>query len=380
MMDITKVRHAFPHTDGLVYMNHAALSPIGSHVRAAIDALVEERHLTNIENYFDFLPVIDSVKDKAAAVLHTEASQVEFVPNTSAGLNILAHGLAWEAGDEILIPGCEFPANVYPFMQLQSKGVQVRFIPHHEGTFTLEDVAACITPKTRLLSVSWVQFLSGFKADLDTLGRLCKAHDVLFCVDAIQGLGALEINVESSHIDFLATGGHKWLMAMQGIGLVYAAQPLLEQLRPRAGWLHGPIDWEHLIDYELSFYDDARRFRLGTQNATGIAALDAALGFYLDAGPAWCEAQVLHHMRLLQHGLKTLGFTLYGESSAQHHAGIVAARHPDADTVYEALKQLGIHIAVRNGLLRFSPTYYNTSAEVEQVLRALEKLLAQYPV
>ncbi len=379
-MDINKIRRAFPHTEDLVYMNHAAVSPIGSHVRAAIHGLVEERHLTNIENYFDFLPVIDEVKEKAAAVLHTRPAQIEFVPNTSAGLNILAHGLDWQEGDEILVPGCEFPANVYPFMQLQDKGVKVRFIPHHEGTFSLDDVAACISPQTRLLTVSWVQFLSGFKADLAALGRLCKAHDVLFCVDAIQGLGAIEINVEACQIDFLATGGHKWLMAMQGIGLVYAAQPLLVKLSPMAGWLHGPIAWEHLIDYELSFYDDARRFRLGTQNAIGIAGLDAALGFYLDAGPAWCEARVLRHMRALQGGLKSLGFSLYGESDSQHHAGIVAAKHPHAETIYEALKKAGIHIAVRNGLLRFAPTYYNTEAEVEQVLGALEKLLARYPV
>lgn len=362
-------------------MNHAAISPMGSHVRRAIHALVEDRHLTNIENYFDFLPVVDRVKEKAATVLHTQAAQVEFVANTSAGLNILAHGLEWQSGDEILVPGCEFPANVYPFMQLQHQGVKVRMIPHREGTFTVEDVAACITPQTRLLTVSWVQFLSGFRADLPALGRLCKAHDVLFCVDAIQGLGALEIDVEACQIDFLATGGHKWLMAMQGIGLVYAAQPLLEQLRPMAGWLHGPIDWEHLIDYELAFYDDARRFRLGTQNATGIAALDAALGFYLAAGPAQCEAHVLALREALYTGLTARGFVVYGEvADPAHHAGIVAVRHPAADAVYEALKKEGVHVAVRNGLLRFSPAYYNTAAEVEQVLQTLEKLLVKYPV
>ncbi len=379
-MDIENVRRAFPHTNDLVYMNHAAVSPIGSHVREAIHAFIEERHRDNIENYFDFLPVVEEVKAKAARMLHTNASQVEFVPNTSAGLNILAQGLDWQPGDEILIPGCEFPANVYPFMQLQARGVRVQFVPHHEGTFTVEDVEALITPQTRLLSVSWVQFLSGFKADVEQLGRLCKAHNVLFCVDAIQGLGALQVDVNAAHIDFLSTGGHKWLMAMQGIGLVYATQRLLEQLNPMAGWLHGPIDWERLIDYELSFYEDAKKFRLGTQNATGIAALGAALDFYLETGPAWCEARVLARMREVKQGLLDLGFSLYGEADAAHASGIVAARHPDADALFEALKAQGIHIAVRNGLLRFAPTFYNTSAEVKQVLDALEKLLATYPV
>lgn len=379
-MDLQQVRRAFPHTKELIYMNHAAVSPMSKPAMDAIHAFLQERHLTNIENYFDFLPVVDEARELAAKLLGTHHDQVAFVSNTSYGLNILAQGLTWNKGDRILIPGCEFPANVYPFMKLEEQGVKVDFITHKEGTFSLEDIEAAITPETRLLSISWVQFLSGFKADLKAIGDLCKSHDILFCVDAIQGLGALEIDVEACGIDFLASGGHKWLMAMQGIGLVYVAKPLLEQLSPFAGWLHGPIDWEHLIDYKLSFFDDARRFDLGTQNAVGIAALRAALSLYLEATPAWCEQQVLTNAGILRDGIKALGGTIYGDSPEHHHSGIVALKHKEANSLFESLKERRIHVAVRNGLLRIAPTYYNSAEEIDTVLDVLEKLLGEYPV
>lgn len=379
-MKLEKVRAAYPHTKDLVYMNHAAVAPVGTHVKEAIDTFLAERHRTNIENFFDFQPKIEDTRGRIATMLGTEASQIAFAPNTSYGLNILALGLDWQPGDRILIPGCEFPANVFPFMFLERKGVHVDLIPDTEGTFTIEDIEQKIRPETRLLSISWVQFLSGFKVDLQEIGRLCKAHDILFCVDAIQAMGALEINVEACGIDFLASGCHKWMMATQGIGVVYAAQPLLDQLYPCAGWLHGPIDWEKLTEYNLAFHDDGRRFRLGTENAMGLAALGAALKFYQDAGPAWCEARVLSNARRLREGLDALGLRMYGSSDEKHASGIVAVAHPKADAFFEALRAEQIYIAVRNGLLRFAPTYYNSEDEVDRVLEVCKKLLVAYPV
>lgn len=379
-MNLTDIRSAFPHAENLVYMNHAAVAPLGRHVKNALAAFVEERHLTNIENFFDFQPTVEHTKALAASIMGTQASQIAYAPNTSYGLNYLVLGLDWQEGDRILVPACEFPANVFPFMHLQSKGVTVDFIPDKEGTFTLEDIERMIRPETRLLSISWVQFLSGFRADLESVGRLCRAHDLLFCVDAIQGLGALQIDVEACHIDFLASGCHKWVMATQGIGLVYVAQPLLDQLYPFAGWLHGPIDWDNLTEYRLTYHEDGRRFRLGTQNAMGIAALGAALGFYRQAGPAWCEARVLENASRLRTGLAALGFSVYGSVDPAHSSGIVTVRHPQAAVLFEAMKEARIHVAVRNGLLRFAPTFYNSEDEVAYVLDTCKKLLMTYPV
>ncbi len=370
-MTLSELRKAFPHTEDSVYMNHAAMSPLSRPVMAALEAYLHERHRTNIENYFEFFAVIDETLARLARLIGTRPERVEFAPNTSYGLNVLAQGLDWRPGDRVAVPACEFPANVFPFVNLERRGVAVDFIPHEEGTFSLEAVEAALTPRTRVLTVSSVQFLSGFRADLEALGALCRAHDVLFCVDGIQSLGALRLDVEACGIDFLASGGHKWLMATTGIGFVYVAEELQERLTPAAGWLHGPVDWERLTEYELTFHPDARRFRVGTMNHAGIAALHAALGLQSEAGAEWCEAQTLDRARALAEGLARLGLRRYGSEDPARASGIVTVAHPDVEGLFEHLRERGIAAALRNRLLRFSPTYYNSPEEVEAALEAV---------
>lgn len=375
-MTVDALREHFPHTDHRLYLNHAATGPISRPVRAAIDRYLDERQGAGpdapVENFAQFQPVMERAKKRIARLLHTAPARVEFAPNTSTALNVLARGLDWQKGDRIAVPGCEFPANVYPFLNLESEGVTVDFVPTEAGTFTLDAIEETLQPETRLLTLSWVQFLSGFRADLEAIGRLCDAHDVLFCVDAIQGLGALELDVEACGIDFLACGGHKWLMATQGIGLLYCTEALQDRLDPLAGWLHGPVDWEHLDQYELTFHDDARRFRLGTTNNVGIAALDAALGLYFDAGPAWCETQVRARARQLADGLDALGLPRYGSTDPAHQAGIVTVAPDDPEALAEHLAAQDITVALRNRKVRFAPTYYITEQEIDMVLEAVE--------
>ena len=242
-------------------------------------------------------------------------------------------------------------------MNLERNGVAVDFIPHTDGVIHLKDIEAAITPHTRLLTISWVQFLSGFRADLKTIGELCKAHDVIFCVDAIQGLGALQMDVNDCGIDFLACGGHKWLMANTGIGFIYVADRLLDQIAPQAGWLHGPVDPDHFFDYKLTFFPDASRFRLGTLNLVGVAALHAALGLYFEVGPDGCQRQVVSLAETLAAGLEGLGFDRYGSFDPTESSGIITVKHPDADGVYRYLKARSIVVSVRNRLLSFAPTF-----------------------
>ena len=231
-----------------------------------------------------------------------------------------------------------------------------------------------MTPQTRLVAVSWVQFLSGFRADLQALGALSKAKGVLLSVDAIQGIGALQLDVEGLGLDFLACGGHKWMMAAQGIGLMYVEPALREQLTQYAGWLHGPIDWERLTDYKLIFHPDARRYRLGTINSMGIAAMHASLGLYLEQGLEWCETRVLKLAGSLVEGFEERGIRRYGSANPTDASGIVTIHDANPHKTFAAFKENGIHIATRNGLLRFSPTYYNSEAEIEKVLTVMGEL------
>jgi selenocysteine lyase/cysteine desulfurase len=370
-MTLSELRNLFPHTHQTVYLNHAAIGPLSRRVMDALGQYLDERHQSHVENWFDFQQVLDETCRRIATLIGTTADRVEFASNTSMGLNVLAQGFPWQPGDRIAVPGCEFPANVYPFLNLQHRGVEVDFIPHHQGTFTVADVEAVLTPRTRLLTVSAVQFLSGFRADLAALGTLCRDRGVFFCVDAIQALGALRVDVEACGIDFLACGGHKWLMAEPGIGFLYLHPRTLERLHPWAGWLHGPVDWDHLDRYELAFHPDARRFRTGNVNCMGVAALHAALGLYAEVGHAWAEAQVLARVQQLADGLARMGLVRFGSEALDHASGIVTVQHPRPEAAFEYLKQRGIRIALRNRLLRFAPTWYNNEEEIETTLHTL---------
>lgn len=373
MMTLEALRACFPHVEQSIYLNHAATGPLSRPVILAIQAYLAQRHVTEIENYDTFAPIIDATKARVARLLGTEAGRVAFAPNTSYALNVLAEGLDWRPGDRVAVPACEFPANVYPFMALRRQGVAVDFVQDDDGTVSLDAIARALMPETRLLTISWVQFLSGFRAELQAIGALCRARGILFCVDAIQGLGALELDVEACGIDFLACGGHKWLMASQGIGFLYLTEALQDRITPRAGWLHGPIDWDNLNDYRLVFHETAERFRLGTLNSVGIAALHAALGLYFDAGPAECEARVLRLARTLAAGLDRLGLARYGSADPAHASGIVTVHHRRPEALYEALRQQNIVASVRSRLLRFAPTYYNSEDEIQETLDAIKR-------
>ncbi len=379
-MDIEELRTHFPHTAHQTYVNHAAVSPVSRPVRRAIDAHLDQRHgatpTAPIGNFDALQSTMAEAKERAARVLGTAAERVEFVPNTSSALNILAQGLEWTEGDRIAIPDGTFPANVYPFLNLERRGVSVDFVPTEEGAYTLDAIEETLRPETRMLSLSWVHFLSGFRADLAAVGRLCDAHDLIFCVDAIQGLGALQLDVEAAGIDFLASGGHKWLMASQGIGVLYCTEELQDPLHPPTGWLHGPVDWEHLDRYELTFHTDARRFRTGTLNATGVTALDAALELYLDAGPSWCEDRVLDLSTTLADELAARGFSRYGTDDPTHASGIVTIAPDDPDggrALYEHLQAHDITAALRNRKVRFAPTYYNDASDLQTILDAIDQ-------
>lgn len=372
-MTIEAAREQFPYAEGdrRLYVNHAATAPVSRPVRQAMDVFLEDRAGRNINNYEAFRPVVDRTRERAARLLGCTPARVAFTANTSAALSILAEGLAWQEGDRLAVPACEFPANVYPFLNLKRRGVAVDFIPDDEGTFSVHDVARALRPETRLLTVSWVQFLSGFRADLAALGRLCEERDVIFCVDAIQGLGALEMDVEAWNIDFLACGGHKWLMGVQGTGLLYVSEALQERIRPPAGWAHGPVDWKNLSHYALRFHPEARRYETGTMNRLGLAGLGASLKLLLDVGPARVQQETLARSQGLAGRLDACGLERYGTSDPAHASGIVTVRHDRPEALCEHLAEAGIEAALRNRRVRFAPAFYHTPTDMERVVEAV---------
>ncbi|MEX0601944.1 MAG: aminotransferase class V-fold PLP-dependent enzyme, partial [Bacteroidota bacterium] len=279
-------RTLFPHIGtGMIYLNHAAMSPLSTRVVQAVTDYLHRRSETEVEFYQPVIRTLVETKRLIGTLLQTSPDRIAMTDNTSNGLNILAAGFDWKSGDRILVPDIEFPANVYPFLNLKRHGVEVDFLPVRNGHIGIEEIEPALTARTRLFSVSHVQFLHGIKVDLAAIGDLCKRKGILFCVDAIQSVGAVPIDVKAMNIDFLATGGHKWLMAPEGIGFIYVSEECQSRIRQaHVGWTSITDFFTDLLRYRLDLDPSARRYENGLVNVAVLMGLHASLQILLDAG------------------------------------------------------------------------------------------------
>lgn len=376
-LPLSSVRSLFPHHREQIYLNHAAISPFSLPVKAALLDYLEDRHLGGIENHPKVTERAQELRASLALLIGSQQpEQIALLQNTSTGFGLLATGLDWKPGQRILLNSMEFPANIYPFLALKQQGVEVDIVPARQGKVEVEDLAAAIRPETRLLSISWVQFLSGQRMDLKALGALCREHKLIFSVDGIQGLGAASLNVEELGIDFLVSGGHKWLMGAQGTGFAYIAPQLMSQLQMRMiGWLSVQNAWD-ILDYQLLLREDAARYELGTPNAMGQAALFAALEVFQRFEQNEITEQVLDLSSFLVSELQKRQLKLLTPHAPKERLGIVTFEHPEAPRLFAALEAQQIRASLREeSYLRFSPHFYNSLDELETTLNVLDRAL-----
>ncbi len=361
----------FAHTDTLSYLDHAASGVLSRQTRAAVSDFVDLRSgiaSDDASGWLAFEPVLASARERTARLAGCRTDQIAFTAHTSDSLSLLAEGLPLQPGDRIAIPDCEFPSNVYPFQHLERKGVSVDLIPTQRGVVTLDAVERAMTPRTRLVSVSWVQFLSGYRLDVAAIAEIVHSRGAWLSVDAIQGAGALPMDVTDWDADWVSCGAQKWLMGMRGVGWAYVSDALLDVVTPRAGWLQGPVDWNAFTDYDLQFWPDARRFEIGTHNHAGLVALDAALGEVEEIGRDECLKRTQRASALVASSLDALGLRRYGSGDRAHASGIVTVEMPDAEAVRERLAAAGVVVSVRNGLLRVSPHWYSSDDDVNRLV------------
>ena len=375
-MTLAAYRDLFDLPPDEAYLDHAAVGVLARPTRdAAVGVL--DRHAGRVapgqspNTYLDDSVRTDRLRERAARLVGADVRRVEVVPNTSAGVNLLAQGLDWQPGDRVVVPECEFPTNHLPWRGLASRGVHVDRVPAPGGQFTADALDAAITPRTRVVSVSWVQFLSGFRADLAAVRDVCRSRGVWFCVDAIQGAGALRLDVADLKPDLVAFGGHKWMCAMHGLGVAVVSDALLEALRPVRGWLNGPVDWDDFSLVTDDFHADATRFRTGTLPVAQVYALDASIGAMLGVGPDVIEAAVLGHARRLADGLDALGLRRYGSPDPDHASGIVTVEPPRPEALLALLTARGVHASLRSRKLRFAPHAHTRETDVERALDAV---------
>lgn len=370
-----RLRSQFPVTQRFVYMNHAALGPLPTAAVERTAALARDLAESGDEHWGDRLAEADRVRTLAARLVNARAPhEIAFVQNTSDGLSVVAEGVDWKPGDNVVGANCEFPANVYPWMRLADVGVEYRQASERGARVDPEDLFALVDERTRVLALSWVQFASGFRSDLARIGAFCRERGVLFVVDTIQGLGALGLDVERDNVDVWSADAHKWLLGPEGIGLLYVSDRVVDRIAPkRVGWT-SVNDWIKWTRYDLSYREGAGRYECGTLNMLGIHALGASLELLLEIGTSEVERHVLGLAARLAAGLAERGFDVVSSQRGGERSGIVASVHPHvaAPAIVARLRERDILVAHRAGRVRISPHVYNTEAEVDALFAALD--------
>ena len=364
--DIEKYRGLFPAIGaGTVYLNHAATSPLSTKVVAAVDDYLLERSETRVDNFGHLVKISNETKESIAKLIKSTPDRIAFCDNTSNALNILAAGLEWRQGDRIILNDIEFPANVYPFLNLKRRGVEVDFVKSRVGRVLPEDIEAAMTDRTRLLSISHVQFLSGYRADLELIGSLCEKHGILFSVDAIQSAGVVPVDVQKMKIDFLAAGGQKWLMAPQGIGFAFVSERVQSMIHQAyLGWTSMKNFFGDLTSYRIEPDDTASRYESGTLNQIGILSLHETLSTLLETGIDKIEEHVLDLGDRLMIELDKIGVPVFADGPRAERAGIVSVKVSDPDRAFAQLSQSKVEVALRQGWIRVSPHFYNTESDI----------------
>ncbi len=376
------LRELFPSREYKLYLNHAGCSPFSLKVKKALDDYTSESAGELIEDYRKNLSVREELRGRLARLVNAATDEIAIVKNTSAGLSLLASGLEWKTGERIILTDQEFPANIYPFMNCGKHGVEIDFAPSRtkrNGVVLLEDIERLVTPKTKLLSVSFVEFSNGFRNDLKAIGELCEKRGIIFCVDGIQGLGALELDVQACRIGFLASAGHKWLMGPQGVGFIYVRPDILDRLAmTQVGWLSVKDAW-NFFDYRLDWVDGAKRFESGTENWPGVYGFNAAVGLLQEIGITRIEKHVLEITSRFIQQAEENGLEIVSSLKENHRSGIVSCRFPDdpssglTEALFEFLLRKKIITAFREGNIRVSPHCYNDEQDIKRLSEAIRE-------
>jgi selenocysteine lyase/cysteine desulfurase len=367
-----RYREEFPVTKELIYLNHAAVSPLCRRAAEAIRWLADDACQFGSLHYDKWMDSYAGVRKAAANLIHGSPDEIAIVKNTSEGIAMVALGLDWKAGDRVVAFKEEFPSNYYPWLRLEKRGVKLTWLSIYDP---LEKIAEAI-PGARLLAISFVNYLSGYRVDLEAIGKLCREHGCFYFVDAIQGMGVFPIDVETFHIDALAADGHKWMLGPEGNGVLYVRRQWLDAIEPMEfGWTN-PANYADYSSRDMTLRSDAGRYECGTLNTVGCFGLRASIEFLLEVGIENVGAAVMARAAQLEQGLRAKGYDVMIERTAETGSGIVSFRQPgvDAKVTVSELKRNKITAAPRQGWVRLSPHFYISSEDIDAVLRALPQV------
>jgi len=382
---LARFRAAMPIVERVAYFDHAAVAPLPAPTRDSLRSWLNQAADEGDLAWGQWSRRIETVRQTAAQLIHAEPAEIALVPNTTSGIGLVAEGLPWQSGDNVITLDNEFPSNQYPWMNLATRGVELRRVPAPRGVVDLNRLESACDQRTRIVTLSWVGYATGWRIDPTQVAELCRRRGCLFFLDAIQGLGVFPLDVRTSGIDFLAADGHKWLLGPEGAGILFIRHEHLAQLRPMmVGW-NSVVQGNDYSRVELNLRDTAARYEGGSQNMIGFHGLGASLDLLtsLGAGPhaSPIAEQVLALTDFAAGELAALGATLLAPRSGEHRSGIVtfsfAGRDPQV--IRRRLETAGIVVRCRGGGVRLSPHGYNTREEIERMIAELRRILTNEP-
>jgi len=369
-----QIRSLFPVTEKYIYMNHAAVSPLSTRVRDAMNALVDDVMRNGTANYDAWCQTYERTREASARLVNAQPREIAFMRNTSDALSAVANGIDWREGDNVVSCNVEFPSNIYPWMRIcEEHGVRMKLAEERDGRIDSDRLLSLIDERTRVVTLSWVQFASGFRSDLARIGKFCRQRDVIFVVDAIQALGGLKLDVERDYVDAFAADAHKYLLGPEGAALLYVSDRVIDRIKPTVvGWT-SVKNYEQYVDYKLDYREGAGRFECGTLNTAGVYGLGAAIDLFLEIGPEKIEAYLLGLSDYLAGRLTAKGYEVISSRKPGETSAIVTCKHErhSASELYRLLHSKNVITAPRLNRLRIAPHFYNTREEVDALIDAL---------
>jgi selenocysteine lyase/cysteine desulfurase len=366
------VRPNFPVAANLIYLNHAAVAPLPSPVASALAGFAVDARDYGSLHYAKWLQTYENCRLSAARLINAHRDEIAFVKNTSEGISIVANGFRWSPGDRIVAFREEFPSNYYPWLRLAARGVEITWLSVTDPLDRIE--SAC--RGARLLAISFVNYLTGYRVDLNAIGEICRRHGVFFFVDAIQGLGAFPLDVQAAHIDALAADGHKWLLGPEGCGILYISRQHFDSIEPiEFGWTNS-LSYADYASRDMTLRPDAARYECGSLTTVAIYGLDAALRYLLELGLDRIEPAVAALSDQLADGVLAKGYRLAAPRTPGTTSGIVSFQKDgfDSRVIVSRLRDMGILAAPRQGYVRASPHYYLSPDDISAVLAALDRV------
>jgi len=371
MSDLSAYRDEFPVTEKYVYFNHASVSPLPRRAARAMQEQAAEVMQHGSVGHGSWTETTARLREAGARLIGAAAGEIAITKNTSEGLAVIANGLDWRPGDVMAGIEDEFPANYFPWAQLERQGVRVRWLKLRGGRIELDEIdRAC--QGARLLAISFVQYVSGFRIDLDALGEICRRRGCLLVVDAVQGLGPFRVDVKRSGIHALAASAHKWLLGPEGIALLFVDRDLIPQVRPvEFGWTN-TAGWR-TYSRDPTLREGAARYECGTMNTIGCFGFRASLELLLEAGVERVGAWVDHLAGRIAAGAREKGYELMTSRERDSGSGIVSIRKAGVDSAaaVQMLMEHSVSVSPRFGWIRAAPHFYANETDVARFLELL---------